>query len=295
MSFGKQSQGRSLATAYSENSSEANTRTEASRVACTMPDVEDCPMLSLSWYHPYLTRHAADCMLIDNAPEGSYLLRPSSNFKQDQSYVLSAKLSSSVQHIKVSNSMGKLIFGNSTFDSIDSFKKHFEKERPIIGGDSGVTVILRLPYKRVVDEGLYTDVVHHAVTNMVDSSSESDAEIIDDVPDIGNPRTGVTSKEGFLVKEGKIRKSWKTRWFVLRGVRLSYFRSKESNRPIDRIDLMHARKVDNCDYKQRQYCFSVELPRRTYYLQASCAEDRQQWVEILKSQVRAASSPSSGP
>lgn len=273
-----------------------SSRMDGSGWSCSFVDEEDCPMLALSWYHPFLTRHAADCMLIDNAPEGSYLLRPSSNYKKDRSYVLSAKLSSSVQHVKVSNSQGRLVFGNSTFDSVESFKKHFEKEKPIIGSDSGVTVILHKPYKRVVDEGVYTDVVHHAVTNMVDSSSESDAEMAaDDAAGIGDPRTGVTSKEGFLVKEGKIRKSWKTRWFVLRGIRLSYFRTKESNRPIDRIDLMHARAVDNCEYKQRQYCFSVELPRRTYYFQASCAEDRQQWVDILRSQVRAASSPSSGP
>ena len=264
-------------------------QTEGSAVTCGWSDDEDNPMLALGWYHPYLTRHAADCMLIDNAPEGSYLLRPSSNHKQDQSYVLSAKLSSSVQHVKVSNSEGKLLFGNSTFDSVESFKKHFEKEKPIIGSDSGITVVLKFPYRRVVDndESLYTDVVHHAVTNMAESSSESDAELLEEVSD---PRTGVASKEGFLVKEGRIRKSWKTRWFVLRGARLSYYRSKESRYPIDIIDLSLARAVVNSEYKQKPYCFSVELPRRTYYLQASGVEDRQQWVEILTSQVRALSS-----
>ena len=34
------------------------------------------PLLGFRWFHPHLTRHAADCILIDNAPEGSYLLRP---------------------------------------------------------------------------------------------------------------------------------------------------------------------------------------------------------------------------
>jgi len=40
-----------------------------------------------SWFHPHLSRHAADCILIDNAPEGSYLLRPSN----DGQYALSVK------------------------------------------------------------------------------------------------------------------------------------------------------------------------------------------------------------
>lgn len=256
------------------------------------PKDEENPMLTLSWFHPFLTRHAADCMLIDNAPEGSYLLRPSSNHDKDHSYVLSAKLSSSVQHVKVSYSKGKFVFGNSTFDNVESFKKHFEKEKPIIGGDSGVTVILKFPYKRAVDEGhFYTDVVHHAITNMIESSSESDSALsADDTMDMdSDPGKAVTSKEGFLIKEGKIRKSWKTRWFVLRGTRLSYFGTKQSKLPINRIDLSQARAVDNSEYKQRQYCFSVELPRRTYYLQASCAEDRQQWVDILRSQLRVVS------
>jgi len=287
-----QSSRRTGASSPFSGSRRKRMQTEGSGTSANWSDDEDNPMLALSWYHPYLTRHAADCMLIDNAPEGSYLLRPSSNHKQDLSYVLSAKLSSSVQHVKVSNSEGKLLFGNSTFDSVESFKKHFEKEKPIIGSDSGITVVLKFPYKRVADkdEGFYTDVVHHAVTNMAESTSESDEELAEEMASASDPRTGVTSKEGFLVKEGKIRKSWKTRWFVLRGARLSYYRSKESRFPIDIIDLSLARAVGNSEYKQKQHCFSVELPRRTYYFQASGVEDRQQWVEILTSQVRALSS-----
>lgn len=33
----------------------------------------------------------------------------------------------------------KVRFGNTTFDSINAFKKHIEQEKPIIGGDSGKT------------------------------------------------------------------------------------------------------------------------------------------------------------
>lgn len=45
-------------------------------------------MLDNRWFHPHLTRHAADCILIDNAPEGSYLLRP---VEDSDHYALSVK------------------------------------------------------------------------------------------------------------------------------------------------------------------------------------------------------------
>lgn len=248
------------------------------------------PMSVLSWYHPGLTRHAADCMLIDNAPEGSYLLRPSTNHERDNSYVLSVKFYSSVQHIKVTNASRRLTFGNSTFESMQSFRKHFEQERPVIGDDSGITVILRFPYKRFVREShFYTDVVHHAVTNMLPSASNSENSSVENLADeLGesyNPQA-VSSKEGFLTKQGWIRKNWKKRWFVLRGSMLSYFRTKQSRYPIDSLNLSKAQGIDYDNSRHKQYCFSIEFKKRTYYLQASCAEDCQLWVEFIRSNLQ---------
>jgi hypothetical protein len=37
-------------------------------------------------------------------------------------------------------------------------------------------------------------------------------------------------KEGFLTKQGGGYKSWKRRWFVLKGTNLYYFKSKKVNR-----------------------------------------------------------------
>ena len=45
-------------------------------------------LMNCRWFHPFLTRHAAECMLIDNAPEGTYLLRTSSSGSE---YALSVK------------------------------------------------------------------------------------------------------------------------------------------------------------------------------------------------------------
>lgn len=260
-------------------------------------DETDDPMMALNWFHPHLTRHAADCMLIDNAPEGSYLLRASSDYQRDASYVLSVKLSSSVQHIKVLKvgPGGCYKFGNITFESVESFRKHFELEKPVIGGDSGITVVLNLPYVRFIKEShIYTDVVHHAVTNMIDSTSESEQEELSS-DEYASPvgtlhHQPINSKEGYLTKQGRIRKNWKFRWFVLRSNTLSYYKTKESRRPIDRLDLSRARAVEYDNSKHKDYCFRIDFSYRTYYVYAACSEDCHQWVELLRSKLQTSTS-----
>lgn len=268
-------------------------------------------MMALHWFHPHLTRHAADCMLIDNAPEGSYLLRASSDYRSSGAYVLSVKLSSSVQHIRITKLDGGYKFGNITFETVESFKRHFELEKPVIGGDSGITVVLKFPYLRFIEEShIYTDVVHHAVTNMLDSSSEGETEeegsyegrdecslppppggaaaSLASLPPHHKTRThhqAISSKEGYLTKQGRIIKNWKCRWFVLRSSILSYYKTKPSRRPIDRLDLSQAVCVEYDNSKQKDYCFRVEFTHRTYFLYASCAEDSHQWVELLRSKL----------
>lgn len=271
--------------------------TLASKHGCK--DEAEDTMMAVNWYHPHLTRHAADCMLIDNAPEGSYLLRASSDYQRDASYVLSVKLSSSVQHIRVPSTDGGFRFGNSSFKNVDSFRKHFEVEKPVIGGDSGVTVVLKFPYARFVKEShIYTDVVHHAVTNMVNSSSDSDQELSTSEDSLQNDLPSplaISSKEGYLTKQGRIRKSWKCRWFLLRNNTFSYYKTKQSRRPINRLDLSRARAVEYDNSKQKDYCFRVEFSFRTYFMYASCAEDCDQWVELLRSKLPTSYHSSSSP
>ncbi len=250
------------------------------------------PMMALKWFHPTLNRHTADCMLIDNAPEGSYLLRPSFN---NDSYVLSVKLSYSVQHIRVTKAPDGHCyrFGNSTFKDVDKFRKHVEIEKPIIGGDSGVTVVLKFPYTRFIEENhLYTDIVHHAVTNMTDSSSdsESDAPAEDSIlssreyHDVMKGRA-IAAKEGYLTKQGKFPRTWKVRWFVLRNNFLSYYKTKQSPRPIDCLDLFKASTVEFDESKQKNFCFRILFSRRTYFVYANNAEDCQNWVDLLRSKI----------
>ena len=255
------------------------------------------PMMALNWYHPHLTRHAADRMLLETAPEGCYLLRPSS--QQNGDYVLSVKLSSSVQHIKVVQALsGGYKFGNCSFHTLEGFKRHCELEKPVIGGDSGITVLLRFPYSRYIDDDThqYTDVVHHAVSNMVDSDAETD-EDTDSVESIKDglfvdPSTGkqinlaqtlaFSSREGYLTKLGQIRKSWRVRWFVLKNGMLSYYKTKQSQKPIKTLTMSDVVAVEYDNSKKKDHCFRVDFASRSLYVYANSIEDCQQWVELLK-------------
>ena len=263
----------------------SNNTVTGQTVSRAKDEIEDEAM-SLSWFHPYLTRHAADCMLIDNAPEGCYLLRTSSDYENDESFVLSVKLSSSVQHIKVTKTSGNVYyFGNSSFQGIETFRRHFEQEKPIIGGDSGVMVVLNLPYSRHVQENhLYTDITHHAVTNMINTSdSEREDSPLEDLT--STFPQAITSKEGYLTKQGRIRKTWKVRWFILRNTTLGYYKTKQSSRPVARLDLNKALAVEHDDSKKKNFCFSIKFPHRTYFIHGSSKEDSCQWVEILQSKL----------
>ena len=265
-------------------------RTDSPSLRCQESNSEDV-MMAVAWFHPHLTRHAADCMLIDNAQEGAYLLRPAS----DNSYAVSVKLSSSVQHFKVSLTVDREYkFGNSTFNTVEGLRRHFEQERPMICGDSGVMVVLKHPYTRFVEEEhVYTKVVHHAATHMMDSSvsgSESEADGLSvSMRDIS---VAIASKEGYLTKLGKIRKNWLKRWFVLRNQNLSYYKTKQCLKPIAILDISLARGIEYDSTKRKDFAFRIEFPHRTYFIYAKSNADCVNWVELLKSKLIQPSSTS---
>ena len=294
---------RKMATSIGNSTPKAN----SVRAARYEIGSDSDPMMVLQWYHPHLTRHAADCMLLETAPEGCYLLRPSSDKKGD--YVLSVKLSSSVQHVKVTQALsGGYKFGNCSFHNLESFRRHCEVEKPVIGGDSGITVLLRFPFSRFIDDThQYTDVVHHAVSKMVDSDEESEDESdsMESIKDgiFVDTETGkeinlfktlaVSSREGYLTKLGQIRKSWRVRWFVLKNCMLSYYKTKQSSKPIKSLDMRDARAVQYDDSKKKDFCFRIDFPSRSLYIYANSIEDCQQWVELLQPLVKSQRTPSS--
>ena len=52
------------------------------------------------------------------------------------------RMSASVQHVRVERTKDGYKFGQVSFDSIKEMKKHFEIEKPVIGGDSGLCMFV---------------------------------------------------------------------------------------------------------------------------------------------------------
>lgn len=258
------------------------------------PDNE--PVMELNWYHPNLTRHAAECMLIDNAPEGTYLLRP--NMQEANKFSLSVKCQRAVLHFIVTrNRDGSYTFGEHSFKNLNLLKHHFQEEQPVIGGE-GTMVTLKTPYTRFIREPhAYVRVTYHAMNKMEETSTSDDDKAYEEVTT--NQQIGVVgmlqsvkgetmgrmlavgSKEGYLTKLGGVIKSWRKRWFVLRNYKLSYFKSHQSASPIKVINLTEATEVDYDNSTGKENCFKIVLPWRTFFIYALTPEECQSWVEVL--------------
>lgn len=100
--------------------------------------------------------------------------------------------------------------------------------------------------------------------------------------------TGIL-KNGFLTKEGAVRRNWKRRWFVLTADTISYYKAeKDTNRDgkdLGTIFLKEVSTVNPTNYKKQQFCLAVATPKRTYYLCADSDAEMAEWQEAIQNQV----------
>jgi hypothetical protein len=104
------------------------------------------------------------------------------------------------------------------------------------------------------------------------------------------------TRAGYLVKRGAVRKSWRTRYFVLQRQMLFYFRFNDDEEPLGAIPLKGATVAwSTIEKDKRPNLFSVESPtvKRTYFIQAESREEAESWMASI---TRAATaSQMSGP
>ncbi|KAM9707443.1 dual adapter for phosphotyrosine and 3-phosphotyrosine and 3-phosphoinositide isoform 2-T2 [Menidia menidia] len=224
---------------------------------------------ALGWYHPHLSRHAAEALLLTNGTDGSYLLRNSQ--EGPGHFALSVRARDSVKHFHVTRRHNVYVFGFSQFPSLHNFTQHFHNQ-PLLGGQGGPLLVLRSPYPcRVEEPSIYESVrVHTAV-----QQGHTHGDLVAHAPALG-------TKEGFLVKQGAFVKSWKQRWFTLSRNQLRYFRDQTSEEPIRTLDLSTCSAVQ-FDYSQdRVNCFCLVFPERTFYLCAQTGGEADEWIRILR-------------
>ncbi|KAM9777945.1 dual adapter for phosphotyrosine and 3-phosphotyrosine and 3-phosphoinositide [Neosynchiropus ocellatus] len=231
-------------------------------------DVDD-HLRSLGWYHYDLSRHAAEALLLSNGSDGSYLLRNSNGGPGH--FALSVRANNSVKHFQVTHTDNGYLFGFNKFSTLQDFIGHFANQ-PLVGSDTGTLLVLKRPYPwRVEEPSIYESVrVHTAI-----QTGRTENDLVANAPSLG-------TKEGYLVKQGLLVKTWKQRWFALSRHELKYFKDKMSDEPIRTLDLRECSAVQ-FDYSQnRVNCFCLVFPERTFFLCTKTAVEADEWIKILR-------------
>jgi len=97
-------------------------------------------------------------------------------------------------------------------------------------------------------------------------------------------------KEGWIMKQGGVIKTWKKRWFILNGSSISYY-EKKGSKEIGRIDLKIASEISLAPECKKQPAFKIVTPDRTYYLTTETSQEASDWIKAL-GQARGDSSAS---
>jgi len=91
-------------------------------------------------------------------------------------------------------------------------------------------------------------------------------------------------KAGELRKQGHFRKNWKSRWFVLQGDLLFYFKTRADSKPIDYIPLSDCKVAKN-NKLGKNYAFEVvpSLTNKIFYIHAYSDSEANAWIAAIES------------
>ncbi|KAJ7341144.1 hypothetical protein JRQ81_004927 [Phrynocephalus forsythii] len=105
-----------------------------------------------------------------------------------------------------------------------------------------------------------------------------------------NGKSEPLEKSGYLLKMGGKIKTWKRRWFVLKGGELLYYKSPSDviRKPQGQIELSASSRIVRGDGKQT---VQLTTEKRTYYLTADSPNILEEWIKVLQNvlKVQAAS------
>ncbi|XP_060687379.1 pleckstrin homology domain-containing family H member 2 [Hemiscyllium ocellatum] len=92
-------------------------------------------------------------------------------------------------------------------------------------------------------------------------------------------------KSGYLLKMGGKVKTWKRRWFVLKGGELLYYKSPSDviRKPQGQIELNVSNHIVRCDGKQT---IQLITEKKTYYLTADSPNILEEWIRVLQNVLR---------
>lgn len=90
-------------------------------------------------------------------------------------------------------------------------------------------------------------------------------------------------KDGYLLKQSKVLKNWHKRWLVLTPQYLFAFKTQQDQRQVTEfIKLTECSSVKSADQEMnKEHCFSVVTPSRTFFLIASSATEKAAWMDCI--------------
>jgi len=100
-------------------------------------------------------------------------------------------------------------------------------------------------------------------------------------------------KDGFLTKQGGAIKTWKRRWFVLKGSKLWYFKSRTDTQAKGFIELEAGTLVREEDNKKKKTMFSIQARglkgRRVFMMYPDTQQETTEWIEAIRKNIAACS------
>ncbi|KAK3819651.1 MAG: hypothetical protein J3Q66DRAFT_160772 [Benniella sp.] len=95
-------------------------------------------------------------------------------------------------------------------------------------------------------------------------------------------RIGKPDYAGWLKKKGDTYKTWKSRWFMLKGVTLYYMNSPKDNASKDYINLVGYKIIQDENIYAGKYCFkAVHDELRNFYFYTESEHDMKGWLKAL--------------
>ncbi|XP_039253602.2 phosphatidylinositol 3,4,5-trisphosphate-dependent Rac exchanger 2 protein-like [Styela clava] len=94
-------------------------------------------------------------------------------------------------------------------------------------------------------------------------------------------KIGLTNKESFMTKRGGNVKSWKIRWFTLKGNELKYFDEPANEKPLNTLDLKLCRHLVEDGTLGKPHCFGFVMPDRTYHAYCTSEAEKMEWMNAI--------------
>jgi len=92
-------------------------------------------------------------------------------------------------------------------------------------------------------------------------------------------------REGWLTKQGGSIRTWKKRYFILKGKTLYYYKTPKDLQFTGRIDLEPSSSVRDEQDKKRKGMFSISTTRRVFYMFPEKTDELRLWMESIQKNI----------